>query len=272
MYVRSDFIDELIESDGVYKGHSVAVCHIMSSDWAAGKVLFYDFWLAGASEVFHTEYRQMLKDLEHNDFKASEIAAYRMVTGERAKRIKSVCAGDASRKWRYHFCLHDTCLGSIDLDDPKDAPIHQLLNRVKSIGINSGQIRPFVWESLLFPKGTMPDTPSELELPGELLKLVNPAREYALDVVEDCATLPDAIKRLDKAASTILSKHSNFKKRPHVRARACVKPLGGESGADCARRDTALGDVQRRVAGDVGQHHEGQELHALLLHRQRHVQ
>ena len=70
------------------KGHSKAVCALMSSGCATVGAMFKDQWLGGASELYEIEFNTRLKDLEYHDFDADELSAYYSQMGYKATQLK----------------------------------------------------------------------------------------------------------------------------------------------------------------------------------------
>eukprot|EP00972_Heterocapsa_arctica_P007038 1028446-Heterocapsa_arctica.AAC.1 len=66
------------------------------------------------------------------------------------------------------------------------------------------------WEALLIPKGSIPLCPEHFQVPSEWIAKLQPAREFCADIIRDCTTLAEVIKKVVKAAATLISLDRNF--------------------------------------------------------------
>ena len=53
----------------------------------------------------------------------------------------------------------------MDVDHPKEAARHYLLNRIKTSAVNGRQVEPFWWEDMIVPEGSLMNCPTHLKLP-----------------------------------------------------------------------------------------------------------
>lgn len=101
-------------------------------------------------------------------------------------------------------------LAPMDVDDPRDAAIFALKNRLKTIMVNSRQVQPLWWEALLIPKGSIEHCPMAAIVPDKWVAKLQPSREFCADIVRDCTTLGDVIKKVTKSAPTLIAMDRNF--------------------------------------------------------------
>ena len=204
LYLDLAIVDDLIKADGVYTGHSEQVHAMMCNNFQTGEAMFSGHYLGCANELYEAEVKTMLRDVEHNDFAEEEVKSYYKILTRSANNVKQLAKGKKV-KFRYAFELLNQTLEPMDVDHPKEAAKHHLLNRVKTIAINSRQVDPFWWEELVAPEGSLENCPSHLNLPEELIELLMPARDYMADLTKDCHTVSELLKVVDKSDTSLVN-------------------------------------------------------------------
>lgn len=209
LFVDPEVVLALVAADGEYHNHSQHVRTMMSSGFETGVAMFKDKWLGCANDLYEEDIKVQLMGLEHNDFDSQECDSFFKILSKKAAGLKLAGQGKKLR-WRYAFDIYGTKLAPMDVDDPRDAAHHALKNRLKTIAMNSHQFKPLWWEPLMFPKGSIPDCPLHLKVPEKWIEKLMPAREFMGDIVEDCKTIHDVIRKIEKSAATLISLDRNF--------------------------------------------------------------
>ena len=204
LYAPGHVIDDLIGADGDYAKVPDAVKLVVQSNFLTARSVFKDAWLGCAKHFFFEELNQSLKDLEHNNFDVEEVASFHAIQNQKATDLKKLNVNKRRLKWRVELELFNMTLEPWDLNDPRDMTAHQFWNRIKTIVVNTRQVRVVFYEDLLFPIGSLDGVPTTLQLHASLIAKIAPARNHAFDVLKDCVTMDQAIKKLKKAYDALI--------------------------------------------------------------------
>ena len=160
--------------------------------------------------LYVDEIEKQLKQLEHNHFIPSEVAAAKGIMQREARSVSKEVFKDFQKKGLIHAFLGGVVRPSLTCAD--DEHLFRFSARVKSCALNSGQLTQFPWEKALFAPGQLADVPQTIQIPdAELTKTRNCREAFAsyagsalLTLVEDkrvFAASLNALRDLDRTCS-----------------------------------------------------------------------
>ena len=202
LFLDDNIITDLIAADGDYTGRSTQVKAIMDSTFQTGISMFKDHWLGCANRLYEEDVAACLKQLEHNDFAEDECSHYTTICIERVKHVKKLGSG-RKLKWKYVFELYGTPMDAMTVDDPRDAALFSLRNRLKDIALNNGQVVPFWWERLLLPIGSMNGVPIAVKISDAWIAKLQPVRDFCMDIVQGVSKISEVIKKVEKSRAIL---------------------------------------------------------------------
>lgn len=206
LFVEPKHIDAIIKTEGDFTQAPASVQAIVNAT-KTGTCMFKNVWLACARELYVSEVKQSLTDLEHNGYAADELQSFREVMSQKVARLKS--QGHRRMTWE----MKTEMLGeeiTLNMDDPNDEWMWRLHARVKSIAINTRQLKPLWYEEILVPQGTLADAPSHLVLPDSMVEQYMAARGTVADLLAGVSEMDMAVKIVSTAADTLLDLDKSF--------------------------------------------------------------
>ena len=133
-----------------------------------------------------------LRDRRSQELLGAAFAPRDIVKG--AMFAKKSGSGLWKQKCFVSSCLHCLCMTL------RTKVFFRFWCRVKTIIVNTRQVKPLWWEDLLFPKRSLQNVPEMVTIPKGFVDSITLARDAAMDMTEGVTTLQECIKRIKKKA------------------------------------------------------------------------
>jgi hypothetical protein len=205
-FSSEELIDAVLEAKGKFNTIPRVVAQLMEESNTCS-AMFDGVWLDCSQTIFADMCKQQMKELEDGDFSEEHSTIFNKVCLDMSDRLRFDGHKRGKNAWPILVDIYGEQV-PISLTYAGDRYIYLYWARVLTIALNNRQQTPFPWLDTLFPKGSIPYTPTEIVIPESLLDPLEILRSNAFEFVNDAGTkLSSQVKACRKEVQTLLDYH-----------------------------------------------------------------